>query len=109
MLVSVALFEIHIPFAQSLKDKRMVVKSLREKLRHRFEISAGEVGLHDLHQRARMAISFVAIDHAQADAMLEKVLAFIETNTDATLTGWTSENLEFDEMTTLGVPHYNVQ
>src|SRR3954454_13900116 len=107
MIVSVALFEIFIPHAQSLKDKRMVVKSLREKLRHRFEISAGEVGLHDIHQRARMAVSLVASDHAQADAMLEKLLAFIETNTDATLTGWTSENLEFDEMVSLGVPHYS--
>ncbi len=106
MLVSVALFEIHIPHAQSLKDKRMVVKSLREKLRHRFEISAGEVGLHDLHQRARMGLSFVTTDHPGADAMLEKVLAFIERNTDATLTGWTSEVLEFDETVNLGIPHF---
>ncbi len=107
MLVSVALFEIHIPYAQSLKDKRMVVKSLRDKLRNRFEISAGEVGLHDVHQRARMAVSFVAGDHASADAILERVLSFVETNTDATLTGWTTEVLEFDEMATLGVPHFS--
>jgi len=53
MIVSVALFEIFIPHAQSLKDKRMVVKSLREKLRHRFEISAGEVGLNSPHQLFR--------------------------------------------------------
>jgi uncharacterized protein YlxP (DUF503 family) len=101
MLVAVALFEIHIPFAQSLKDKRMVVRSLRDKLRNRFEISANEVALHDLHQRARLAISFIALDHASADAMLEKVLAFVETNTDATLAGWTSEKLDFDESATL--------
>ncbi|SRR5258707_10159800 len=101
MLVAVALFEIHIPFAQSLKDKRMVVRSLRDKLRHRFEISANEVALHDLHQRARLAISFIALDHASADAVLEKVLSFVETNTDATLAGWTSEKLDFDEGATL--------
>ena len=73
MLVSVALFEIHIPYAQSLKDKRMVVKSLRDKLRNRFEISAGEVGLHDVHQRARLGLSFVSIDDASADGMLDRV------------------------------------
>jgi uncharacterized protein YlxP (DUF503 family) len=101
MLVAVALFEIHIPYAQSLKDKRMVVRSLRDKLRHRFEISANEVALHDLHQRARMAVSFIALDHASADAMLEKILAYVETNTDATLAGWTSEKLDFDESATL--------
>jgi uncharacterized protein YlxP (DUF503 family) len=106
MIVSVALFELHIPYAQSLKDKRMVVKSLREKLRHRFEISAGEVGLHDSHQRARMGLSFISIDDGGADAMLDRILAFIETNSDATLTGWTSEKLDFDESVTLGVPHF---
>ena len=109
MIVSVALFELHIPFAQSLKDKRMVVKSLREKLRHRFEISAGEVGLHDAHQRARMAVSFIALDDPGADAMLDRILAYVETNSDATLTGWTSEKLAFDESVTLGVPHYGAQ
>ena len=107
MLVSVALYEIHIPHAQSLKEKRMVVKSLRDKLRNRFEISAGEVGLHDSHQRARMAVSFVGIDQAGADAVLERILAFVETNTDATLTGWTVEHLDFDETVTLGVPHFS--
>jgi uncharacterized protein YlxP (DUF503 family) len=109
MIVSVALFEIHIPHAQSLKEKRMVVKSLRDKLRHRFEISAGEVGLHDSHQRARLAVSFVSIDDPSADGMLERVLAFVETNSDATLTGWTSEKLGFDESVTLGVPHFDTR
>src|SRR5260370_42378681 len=101
MLVAVALFEIHIPFAQSLKDKRMVVRSLRDKLRHRFEISPNEVALHDLHQRARMAISFIALDHASADAMLDKLLAFVEPTTDATLAARTNEKLDFDEGATL--------
>jgi len=97
VLVAVAMYELHIEFAQSLKDKRMVVKSLRDKLRHRFEISAAEVGLQDVHQRARLAVSFIALEHAQADAKLEKIEEFIASNTDATLVGSTSEKLEFDE------------
>jgi len=107
LIVAVALFEIFIEHAQSLKDKRMVVRSLREKLRHRFEMSAGEVAFHDLHQRARLALSFVSIDDASADAMLERVQNFVETNTDATLTGWTSEKLDFDESVGLGVPNFS--
>jgi hypothetical protein len=71
------------------------------------EISAGEVGLNDLHQRARMAVSFVSIDDPAADAMLDRILSFVETNTDATLTGWTSEKLAFDESISLGVPHFS--
>jgi uncharacterized protein len=97
MIVAVAIFELHIEHAQSLKDKRMVVKPLRDKLRSRFEISAAEVGMQDLHQRARLAISFVALDDPGADAQLEKIVTFIESNTDARLNGWTSEKLAFDE------------
>lgn len=97
MLVAVVLFELHIEFAQSLKDKRMVVRSLKQRLRDRFHCSVNEVALQDLHQRARLAISFVALDHATADSLLEKIGTFIESNTDATLAGWTSEKLDFDE------------
>ena len=97
MIVAVAIFELHIEHAQSLKDKRMVVKSLRDKLRSRFEISAAEVGMQDLHQRARLAVSFVTLDDPGADAQLERIATFVETNTDARLSGWTSEKLPFDE------------
>jgi uncharacterized protein YlxP (DUF503 family) len=97
MVVAVALFELHIEFAQSLKEKRMVVKSLKDKLRHRFEISAAEVGLQDVHQRARMGVAFITLDRAQADAKLERIEEFIAANTDATLVGSTSEKLDFDE------------
>ena len=97
MLVAVALFELHIEFAESLKDKRMVVKSLRDKLRNRFPISVAEVGLQDVHQRSRMALSFVTSDKTFAESTLEKVQTFIESNTDAVLAGWTQELLDFDE------------
>ncbi|MGZ7039661.1 MAG: DUF503 domain-containing protein, partial [Thermoanaerobaculia bacterium] len=86
---------------QSLKDKRMVVKSLREKLRNRFDMSVAEVALQDVHQRARMGLSFVALEHSVADANLDRIQNFIESSTDAVVSGWTSEKLEFDEMTGL--------
>jgi uncharacterized protein YlxP (DUF503 family) len=101
MLVVVAIYEIHIPHAQSLKEKRMVVKSLRDRLRSRFEIAANEVALQDVHQRARLAICFIAHDHANADANLDRILSFVETNVDGTLAGYTSEMLEFDEEASL--------
>ena len=101
MIVAVAIFELHIEHAQSLKEKRMVVKSLRDRLRSRFEISAAEVGLQDLHQRARLAVSFIALDNAGADAQLERILTFVESNADGRLNGWTSEKLDFDESVAL--------
>ena len=95
MIVAVALFELHVPYAQSLKDKRMVVRSVRDKLRN-LDISVKEVALHDLHQRARMAVAFIALDNAAADAAFEKIQTIVSA-ADATLAGWTTEKLDFDE------------
>jgi uncharacterized protein len=97
MIVAVALFELHIEFAQSLKEKRMVVRSLRDKLRRRFNISANEVAFHDLHQRARLAISFVADRNDNAQSLLDTIQGFVESHADARLMGWTAEKLDFDE------------
>lgn len=97
MIVAVALFELHIEFAHSLKEKRMVVRSLRDKLRRRFNISANEVAFHDLHQRARLAVSFVADRNDSADSLLETIQSFVESHAGARMMGWTAEKLDFDE------------
>lgn len=97
MVVAVALFEIHIEYAQSLKDKRAVVKSLRDRVRNTFHCSCNEVALHDLHQRARLAVSLIADRHDSADSLLDKIQQFVESNANAVLAGWTSEKLDFDE------------
>lgn len=98
MLVVVAVYELHIEYAHSLKEKRMVVKSLRDRLRNRFEVATSEVGYQDVHQRARLAVTFIAHHNAAADAVLDKLADFIESSTDAVLAASTSEKLEFDEM-----------
>lgn len=97
MIVVVSLVELHIEFAQSLKDKRMVVRSVRDKLRRRFNVSANEVAYQDLLQRARLAVSFVADRRDSADSLLDTLQQFVESHADATVVGWTSEMLDFDE------------
>lgn len=97
MIVVVSLVELHIEFAQSLKEKRMVVRSVRDKLRRRFNVSANEVAYQDLLQRARLAVSFVADRRDSADSLLDTLQQFVESNADATVVGWTSEMLDFDE------------
>ena len=74
----------------------MVVKSLRDRLRHRFEISAAEVDAQDVHQRARIGLSFVTSSKPTAEALLEKIQDFVESNTDAVVSGWTRELMEFE-------------
>jgi uncharacterized protein YlxP (DUF503 family) len=97
MIVAVALFELHIEYAESLKDKRMVVRSVRDKLRRRFKVAVNEVAFQDLHQRARLAVALIADRNDSADSLLDTIQRFVESNTDAVLTGWTQEKLDFDE------------
>jgi uncharacterized protein YlxP (DUF503 family) len=97
MVVVVALFELHIEYAQSLKDKRQVVRSLKDRLRHTFHVSANEVAFQDLLQRARLAVSFVTDRHDSADSLLDRIQNFVESQGNAVLAGWTSEKLDFDE------------
>jgi uncharacterized protein YlxP (DUF503 family) len=97
MIVAVALFELHIEHAQSLKEKRMVVRSLKAKIRNEFAVAANEVAFQDLHQRARLAVALIAGRKDAADSLLDRIQNFVEANSGAVLTGWTAEKLEFDE------------
>jgi uncharacterized protein YlxP (DUF503 family) len=101
MIVCVVLFELQIDYAQSLKDKRQVVRSLKDRLRNTFHCSCNEVAFQDLHQRARLAVSFIADRNDSADSLLDKMQQFVEANSNAVLAGWTSEKLDFDEEATL--------
>ena len=101
MIVAVALFELHIEHAQSLKEKRTVVRSIRDRVRGQFHVAVNEVAFHDLHQRARLAVALIADRKDSADSLLDTIQNFVEENVNATVTGWTSEKLEFDEEATI--------
>jgi uncharacterized protein YlxP (DUF503 family) len=70
-------------WAHSLKEKRMVVKSLMQKLKNKFNISVAEVDAQDIHQTIVVGIAAVCANVAQADSIMEHVLSFVEENTDA--------------------------
>ena len=97
MIVAVALFELHIEYAESLKDKRQVVRSLKDRLRRRFKVAVNEVAFQDLLQRARLAVALIADRQDSADSLLDTIQNFVESTTDAVVTGWTQEKLDFDE------------
>lgn len=71
--IGVLTLEIQIEAAHSLKEKRHVVKSLKDRLRHRFNVSVAEVDHQDLWQRAEVAIVTIASDHEPALRTLQMV------------------------------------
>ena len=106
MIVAVAVFEIHIPHSRSLKEKRAVVRSLRDRLRSRWEVSAAEVGLQELHQRARLAVAMVASDGANVEPLFEEMAAIVEQQGDASLVGWNLDLQSFEEDLPLDASKY---
>ena len=77
MVVGVVGWELEVFGCQSLKEKRQVVKSLKDRLHDRFNVSVAETAHHDSWQRAELTAALVATDRRQADSVLEKVDAFV--------------------------------
>jgi len=79
--------EILVPGASSLKDKRRAVKSLKDRLRRRFNVSVAEVDHQDRWQRAAIGIAAVGTDGAFVSRVLDEVLGFIRRDADVELAG----------------------
>jgi uncharacterized protein YlxP (DUF503 family) len=71
--IGVLTLEIRVEYSHSLKDKRQVVKSLKDRLRHKFNVSVAEIDYHDLWQRALVAAVTVSSDHAHGESVLRTV------------------------------------
>ena len=84
--------ELRIEHAHSLKEKRQVVKSLKDRLRRKFNVSIAEAGDHDLWQRGLLGIAQVGTDEPFCDAALREVVRFID---DMQIAELGEEQLEF--------------
>ena len=78
MIVGAALIEIHVHGSQSLKAKRGVVQSIKQRLRNRFNLAVAEVGGQDTWQRAVLGLSAVGSDASKVRGVLEKAVRFVE-------------------------------
>lgn len=75
MTIGVLTFELHLPQARSLKDKRQVVRSVKERLRARHNVAISELEEHgDVWQRASIAVVSVAGHRDVLDALFHTVV-----------------------------------
>lgn len=81
--IAVLTIKLYAPWVHSLKEKRMVVKSLLAKIRNKFQVSAAEVDDQDIHQSIVLGIAAVVPHSAQADSVMEEILHFVEQSTEA--------------------------
>ena len=88
MFVGIVRIELHLPAAASLKDKRSVVRSLKERIRERVHAAVAEVDHQDLWQRAALGVAVVSGEHRQVEEMLQSVRRLVESAHGAELLDW---------------------
>jgi uncharacterized protein len=79
MIIGVLQLELSIGDAMSLKDKRRIVLSLKDRIAHSHNVSIAEVGALDEHRRAIIGIAMVANEKAYVEGGLSKLVDFVKT------------------------------
>lgn len=87
-LVAISYFELHVPHARSLKDKRKVVKSLVDRVHRRYRVSIAETDHQDLHQLAGLTLATVGKSDRELERQLDELRSVIESDPEAVISIW---------------------
>ena len=80
MVIASAVWDLNLPGCSSLKEKRSILRSLKDRLRNKFNVSVAETAFQDVHKRAQLTIALVASDGRYAESVLDKLDCFVERN-----------------------------
>ena len=80
MVIGLLALDIFLPHARSLKDKRRVLKTLRDRVHGRFNAAFAELDFQDKWQRSRLGIVTLNSQKGLVDQILQKILRDIEEN-----------------------------
>lgn len=83
MMIETLEIKLYASWVHSLKEKRMIVKSLIAKIKNKFNVSIAEVSDQDIHQSIVLGLACVAANNALADSIMDHVITFVEENTEA--------------------------
>ena len=85
MIVGTCLIDLRIPGCRSLKEKRQVVKALKDSIRRKYNISIAELDHHDTWQRTLIGVAAISSNARFANQVLSKVVNVIEANSNVQL------------------------
>ena len=91
MVIGVLHLQLAIREANSLKDKRRVVKGLRDRIRNEFNVSISEVDSQDRRRSATLAVALVTGQRAFADQVMAKVVSHVRRTPGAELVHYETE------------------
>ncbi|WP_304507687.1 DUF503 domain-containing protein [Anaerotignum sp.] len=83
MIIGSCEVTFYADWVTSLKEKRMVVKSLVEKTKHKFNVSVAEVDCQDVHKTIVIGFACVTNEKRQADSVIQHILNYMEQITEA--------------------------
>lgn len=83
MIIGSMIIKLYAPWVHSLKEKRMVVKSITSKIKNKFNVSVAEVDMHDIHQTIVIGLCCATTSTSHGNSILDEVLNFVEGNTEA--------------------------
>ena len=98
MKILVMRVDLRAAYVHSLKEKRMIVKSIIGKLQNKFNVSIREVENQDLHQRISIGIVKLELNSKDSDQSKDKILNFIEENCEAEIIDIESEIINYWEL-----------
>ena len=87
MVVASLTWDLALPGCSSLKEKRSVIRSLRDRLTNKFNVSVAETDFQDVNQRAQVTVALVASDGRLAESTLDKIDRFVDDHGVALITG----------------------
>jgi hypothetical protein len=82
--VGIARLALFIGASHSLKEKRMVLRRVKDLVRQKFNVSIAEVAENDVWQRAVLGIAVVGNDRRHVDGALDEVIGFVRSKADVT-------------------------
>jgi len=87
-IVGLLHLDLHVAQAMSLKDKRRVIKSFKDRLSNGFNVSVAEVDALDSHRRAVLAVAMVGNDRRYVEGALQQIVNAAAGHRDMILTHW---------------------
>src|SRR5512144_2193329 len=78
MIVGVCRLTLMVPESHSLKEKRMVLRRIKDRTRQKFNVAIAEVGDQDAWQSAQLGFAVVANERRFVESMVASIVAFIE-------------------------------
>ncbi len=80
MVIGICTVEIYIPNSGSLKGKRQVIKSIKDRIRQNYNVSVAEIDGHDLWQRVVIGMACVGVEKRYINGVLDKIVDSLQSN-----------------------------